>query len=76
MITYNKNGEPELNEYVRSIKDLEYIMGSLNDAIIELNDDAKEITNKFNELKQYTEGLEELLDRHEISYEYKNINIL
>jgi len=51
-------------------------MGSLNDAIIELNDDAKEITNKFNELKQYTEGLEELLDRHEISYEYKNIDIL
>ena len=76
MITYNKNGEPELNEYVRSIRDLEYIMGNLNDAIIELNNDAKEITNKFNELKQYTEELEELLDRHEIGYEYKNINIL
>ena len=43
MITYNKNGEPELNEYVRSIRDLEYIMGNLNDAIIELNNDAKKL---------------------------------
>jgi len=50
-------------------------MGSLNDAIMELNNDVKEITNKFNELKQYTEGLEKLLDKHEIDYEYKNINI-
>jgi len=76
MITYNKNGEPELNEYVRSIRDIEYIMGSLNDEFMELHDREKEITNKFNELKQYTEELEELLDKHEISYEYQNIDIL
>jgi len=43
MITYNKNGEPELNKYIRSIRDLEYIMGNLNDAIIELNNDAKKL---------------------------------
>jgi len=76
MITYNKNGEPELNEYVRSIRDIEYIMGSLNDEFMELHDREKKITNKFNELKQYTEGLEELLDKHEINYEYQNIDIL
>jgi len=51
-------------------------MGSLNDEFMELHDREKEITNKFNELKQYTEGLKELLDKHEISYEYKNISIL
>jgi len=76
MITYNKNGEPELNEYVRSIRDIEYIMGSLNDDFIELHNREKEITDRFNELKQYTEGLEELLDKHEIEYEYQNIDIL
>ena len=43
MITYNKNGEPELNEYVRSIRDIEYIMGSLNDEFMELHDREKKL---------------------------------